>query len=51
MPQATKLVLEQASYSTIVLHSKDHAGLGVAYDRISPQNSLNSPIQRYGSIS
>jgi len=26
------------SYSTIVLYSRDHAGMGVAYDRIFPQN-------------
>ena len=24
------------SYSTIVLYSRDHAGVGVAFDRISP---------------
>ena len=34
------------SYSTIVLFSRDHAGVGVKY----PKTSLNSPIWRYGSI-
>jgi len=26
------------SYSTIVLYSRDHTGVGMAYDRISPKN-------------
>jgi len=34
----------RVSYSTIVLYSKDHVGVGVACNRISPKTSLNSPI-------
>jgi len=33
-----QFLYSEISYSTVVLYSRDHAGVGVAFDRISPQN-------------
>jgi len=39
------LYWEDCSIETgIVLYSRDHTGVGVAYHRITPKISLNSPI-------
>jgi len=39
-----------SSYSTIVLYSRDHQGLGVAYEKYHPKTSLISLTRRCGSI-
>jgi len=38
------------SYSTVVLYSRDHGGLGLSAQKYHPKSSLIFTIQQFGSI-